>query len=51
MELSTVVDADPALARRMLTMYLAASGADRNLGVHSRHIDGTVWSLVLSWMN
>ena len=36
----TVVDADPALARRML--YYVFGRQRRNLGVHSRYIDGTV---------
>ena len=36
----TVVDADPALARRMLDYVFGRQR--RNLGVHSRYIDGTV---------
>ena len=36
----TVVDSDPALARRMLDYVFGRQR--RNLGVHSRYIDGTV---------
>ena len=36
----TVVDADPALARRMLDYVFGRQR--RNLGIHSRYIDGTV---------